>query len=46
MIVGLIKQSVALELTNPLILAIAELVLIEMGIRMDWNRVVTITEFR
>ena len=38
------KQSVALESTNPLRSAIAQLVLTEMGIRIDRNRVVTITE--
>ncbi len=41
---GLMKQSVAPESTSPLILAIAQLVLIEIGIRMERNRVVTITE--
>ncbi len=40
------KQSVAPESTSPLMSAIAELVLMEMGIRMDRNCVVTITEFR
>jgi len=42
--VGLIKQLVAPESTSPFKLAIAQLVLTEMGIRMDWNCVVTITE--
>ncbi len=41
---GLMKQSVAPELTSPFRLAIAQLVLTEMGIHMEWNRVVTITE--
>ncbi len=45
MIAGLMKQLVAPESTNPLMLAFAELVLMEIGIRMDQNRVVTITEF-
>ncbi len=40
----LMKQSVAPESTSALMLAIALLVLIEMGICMDWNHVVTITE--
>ncbi len=44
-IVGLMKQSVAPESTSPLMSAIVKLVLIEMGIHMDRNRVVTITEF-
>ncbi len=42
--VGLIKQSVAPESTSPFWLAIAQLVLTEMGIHMEQNRVVTITE--
>jgi len=45
-IVGLMKQSVAPESTNPLMSAIVVLVLIEMGIRIDRNHIVTITEFR
>ncbi len=40
------KQSVAPESTNPLMSAFAELVLMEIGIHMNWNRIVTITEFR
>ncbi len=40
----LMKQSVAPESTSPFILAIAQLVLTEMGIRMERNHVVTITE--
>ncbi len=40
----LMKQSVAPESTSALMLAIALLVLIETGICMDRNRVVTITE--
>ncbi len=38
------KQLVALESTSAFVLAIALLVLIEMGMCMDQNRVVTITE--
>ncbi len=38
------KQSVAPESTSALMLAIALLVLIETGICIDRNRVVTITE--
>ncbi len=38
------KQLVAPESTSPLILAIAQLVLMETGICMERNRVVTITE--
>ncbi len=38
------KQSVAPESTSAFVLAIALLVLIEMGMCMDRNRVVTITE--
>src|SRR6266581_1702026 len=41
---SLMKQSVAPESTSALMSAIALLVLIEMGICMDRNRVVTITE--
>ncbi len=41
---GLMKQSVAPESTSPFILAIVQLVLTEMGIHMEQNRVVTITE--
>ncbi len=41
---SLMKQSVALESTSALMSAIVLLVLIEMGICMDWNCVVTITE--
>ena len=41
---SLMKQSVAPESTSTFMLAIALLVLIEMGICMDRNRVVTITE--
>ncbi len=41
---SLMKQSVAPESTSALMSAIALLVLIETGICMDWNRVVTITE--
>ncbi len=44
-IVGLMKQSVAPESTNPLTSAIAKLVLMEIGIHMDQNHIVTITEF-
>ncbi len=44
-IVGLMKQSVAPKSTNPLMSAIVKLVLIEMGIHIDWNCIVTITEF-
>ncbi len=40
----LMKQSVAPESTSALMLAIVSLVLIETGICMDRNRVVTITE--
>jgi len=39
------KQSVAPKSTNPLMSAIVKLVLIEMGIHIDWNCIVTITEF-
>jgi len=42
--VSLMKQSIAPESTSVLMSAIALLVLIEMGICMDWNHVVTITE--
>ncbi len=42
--VSLIKQSVAPESTSALMSAISLLVLIETGICMDRNRVVTITE--
>ncbi len=45
MMAGLMKQLVAPESTNPLMLAFVKLVLIEMGIHMDRNHVVTITEF-
>jgi len=38
------KQSVAPESTSAFVSAIALLVLIETGICIDWNRVVTITE--
>ena len=41
---SLIKQSVAPESTSAFLSAIALLVLIETGICMDRNRVVTITE--
>ncbi len=41
---SLMKQSVAPESTSALMSAIALLVLIETGICMDRNRVVTITE--
>ncbi len=41
---SLMKQLVALESTSAFVLAIALLVLIETGICMDRNRVVTITE--
>src|SRR6266702_3228775 len=41
---SLMKQSVAPESTSALMLAIALLVLIEMGICIDWNCIVTITE--
>ncbi|SRR6266702_281453 len=41
---SLMKQSVAPESTSAFMLAIALLVLIEMGICMDQNHVVTITE--
>ncbi len=41
---SLMKQSVAPESTSAFMLAIALLVLIETGICMDRNRVVTITE--
>ncbi len=41
---SLMKQSVAPESTSALMSAIALLVLIEMGICIDLNRVVTITE--
>ncbi len=41
---SLMKQSVAPESTSAFMSAIALLVLIEMGICMDQNRVVTITE--
>src|SRR6266581_8656959 len=41
---SLMKQSVAPESTSALVSAIALLVLIETGICMDRNRVVTITE--
>ncbi len=41
---GLMKQSIAPESTSPFKLAIAQLVLTDMGIRMEWNCVVTITE--
>ncbi len=41
---GLMKQSVAPLSTSAFWLAIAQLVLTEMGIRIDRNRVVTITE--
>ena len=42
--VRLMKQSVAPESTSPFKLAIAQLVLTETGIRIDRNRIVTITE--
>ncbi len=42
--VGLMKQLVAPESTSPLMSAIALLVLIETGMCIDWNHVVTITE--
>ncbi len=42
--VGLMKQSVAPELTSPFKLAIAQLVLTESGIRIERNHVVIITE--
>src|SRR6266702_2149035 len=42
--VSLMKQSFAPESTSALMLAISLLVLIETGICMDRNRVVTITE--
>ncbi len=41
---SLMKQSVAPESTSAFVLAIALLVLIETGMCMDRNRVVTITE--
>ncbi len=41
---SLMKQSVAPESTSAFMSAIALLVLIEMGICMDRNRIVTITE--
>jgi len=41
---GLMKQSVAPLSTSAFWLAIEQLVLTEMGICMDQNRVVTITE--
>src|SRR6266702_3033367 len=41
---SLIKQSVALESTSAFVSAVVLLVLIETGICMDRNRVVTITE--
>ncbi len=41
---SLMKQSVAPESTSAFMLAIALLVLIETGICMDRNRIVTITE--
>ncbi len=41
---SLMKQSVAPESTSAFMSAIALLVLIEMGMCMDQNRVVTITE--
>ncbi len=41
---SLMKQSVAPESTSAFVSAIALLVLIETGICMDQNRVVTITE--
>ena len=41
---GLMKQLVAPESTSPFRLAIAQLVLMESGILMEWNRVVIITE--
>src|SRR6266581_6598464 len=41
---SLMKQSVAPESTSAFVSAIALLVLIETGICIDWNRVVTITE--
>ncbi len=41
---GLMKQLVALESTSPLMLAIVLLVLIEMGMCIDQNCIVTITE--
>jgi len=42
--VGLMKQSVAPESMSPFKLAIAQLVLTEIGIHMEQNRVVTITK--
>ncbi len=42
--VSLMKQSVAPESTSALMSAIALLVLIEMGMCMDRNHIVTITE--
>jgi len=42
--VGLMKQSIAPKSTSPFMSAIAQLVLTEMGICMEWNRIVTITE--
>src|SRR6266702_3286071 len=41
---SLMKQLVAPESTSALVSAIALLVLIETGMCMDWNRIVTITE--
>src|SRR6266704_226481 len=43
---GLMKQSVAPESTSPLMSAILLLVLIEMGMRIDRNCIVTITELK
>ncbi len=42
--VGLMKQSVAPESTSPFRSAIAQLDLTEMGICMERNHIVTITE--
>ncbi len=44
--VGLMKQLVAPKSTSPLMLAIALLVLIETGMCIDQNCVVTITELK
>ena len=41
---GLMKQSIASESTSPFKSAIAQLVLTDMGICMERNCVVTITE--